>query len=59
MMRMLFIILITLPITLGLSFGLYRFCLARAIPSHLSVLVGAIALLPGMALGTWLFFLLS
>ncbi len=52
-------LIITLPITLGLSFGVYRFCMARSVPSHTSLLLGAIALLPGMALSLWLFFLLS
>jgi hypothetical protein len=54
-----FIVLLNLPITLGFSFGIYRFCMARSVPSHTSLLLGAIALFPGMALGVWLFFLLS
>ena len=55
----LFIGLLTLPITLGFSFGIYRFCMAHSVPSHTSLLLGTISLLPGMALSVWLFFLLS
>lgn len=54
-----FIVLLTLPITLGFSFGIYRFSMARSVPSHTSLLLGAMSLLPGMALSVWLFFLLS
>lgn len=50
----LFLLLISLPIALGISFAFYRYLHGRGLPVHLCLILGLVTMLPACGLAIWM-----